>query len=102
MGKVKTSNKPKKSSTNILKGRPKLTKENPLDFLLNEDKVAQAFWECLKENDPEGAKEILECHLYAKTKSQLEEEPIQEQYLIKSKNPTLKTLAKRVHAGSVY
>lgn len=77
---------------------------NPTKDLLNERLIAQAIWECLKENDPEGVIEILEAHLSAKNKSQLAKEhdlPRTTLYhAFKSKNPTLHTLAKLVHALS--
>jgi probable addiction module antidote protein len=75
---------------------------NPEDDLLNEELIAKAVWECLKENDPEGVIEILEAHICAKNKSQLSREhdlPRTTLYhAFKSKNPTLHTLAKLVHA----
>lgn len=44
---------------------------NPTQDLLNEQLIAEAIWECLKDNDPDGVIEILEAHLAAKNKSQL-------------------------------
>ncbi|MBA3603782.1 MAG: hypothetical protein H0W50_09125 [Parachlamydiaceae bacterium] len=76
MDKVKTSAKQK----NYSKGTPKMLKlkENaglmeysPTKELLNEDLIARAIWECLKNNDPEGVTEIIEAHLYAKNKTLL-------------------------------
>ena len=72
------------------------------DFGLDEQLIAKAIWECLKENDPDGVIEILEAHLKVKNKSQLAKEhdlPRTTLYhAFKSKNPTLHTLAKLVHA----
>ena len=52
-----------------LKKRPR--EYNPMQDLLDEQLIAQAVWECLKENDPDGLIEILEAHLRAKNKSEL-------------------------------
>jgi hypothetical protein len=56
MGKVKTSHKRKKFSANTpnlrLKKGVKLAKHDPFKDLLDGKIIAQAFWECLKENDP--------------------------------------------------
>lgn len=75
---------------------------NPSKDLLDEQLIAKAIWECLKENDPDGVIEILEAHLRAKNKSQFAKEhnlPRTNLYhAFKSKNPTLHTLAKLVHA----
>ncbi len=75
---------------------------NPTKDLLNEELIAKAIWECLKDNDPDGVIEILEAHVSAKNKSQLAKEhdlPRTTLYhAFKSRNPTLHTLAKLVHA----
>jgi probable addiction module antidote protein len=75
---------------------------DPLKDLLDEQLIATAVWECLKDNDPDGVIEILEAHLRAKNKSKLAREhdlPRTTFYhAFKSKNPTLQTLAKLVHA----
>jgi hypothetical protein len=42
---------------------------NPTKDLLDEELIAQAIWECLKGNDPDGVIEILEAHISAKNKS---------------------------------
>lgn len=77
---------------------------HPTKDLLDEELIAQAIWDCLKENDPEGVIEILEAHLSAKNKSQLAKKHDLPRTTIyhafKSKNPTLHTLAKLVHATS--
>ena len=78
-------------------------KLDPMEDLLNEELVAQAIWECLRDNDPEGVIEILEIHLEAKNKSKISRNhnlPRTTYYhAIKSKNPTLSTLAKIIHAA---
>lgn len=75
---------------------------NPTKDLLNEQLIANAVWECLKDNDPNGVMEVLEAHLAAKNKSKLAKEHDLSRTTIyhafKSKNPTLHTLAKLVHA----
>lgn len=75
---------------------------NPSNDLLDEDLIAKAIWECLRENDPDGVIEILEAHLSAKNKSQLAKEHDLSRttmyHAFRSKNPTLHTLAKLVHA----
>jgi DNA-binding phage protein len=74
----------------------------PMKDLLDEKIIAKAIWECLKENNPDGVIEILEAHLYAKNKSKLAKEHNLPRTTIyhafRSKNPTLHTLAKLVHA----
>lgn len=76
---------------------------NPMKDLLDEELIAKAVWECLKENDPEGVIEILEAHISAKNKSQLAKEHDLSRttlyHVFRSKNPTLHTLAKLVHAA---
>lgn len=75
---------------------------NPMRDLLDETLIAQAVWECLKENDPDGVIEILEAHIKAKNKSQIAKAhdlPRATLYhAFKSKNPTLHTLAKLLNA----
>lgn len=87
-----------------LKKGVKLAKHDPFKTLLNEKVIAQAFWECLKENDPEGAMEIINAHMNALNKAVLAKKadiPRSTIYhSIKSKNPTLKTVAKLIHCSS--
>lgn len=86
----------------MTKPKKKAREYNPMKDLLDEQLIAKAFWECLKDNDSDGAIEILEAHLRAKNKSKLAREhelPRTTLYhVFKSKNPTLQTLAKLVHA----
>lgn len=105
MGKVKTFHKRKRFSANTsklrLKKGIKLAKHNPFKTLLNEKLIAQAFWECLKENDPEGAMEVISAHFQALNKVHLAKEAEMPRstlyHTMKSKNPTIKTVAKLVH-----
>lgn len=43
----------------------KVAIHDPFEDLLDEKLIAQAFWECLKNDDLEGAIEIINAHLYA-------------------------------------
>jgi DNA-binding phage protein len=108
MPKPKISRKQNASSRNIsnktkrLKTGLGVTAYNPTKALLDEDRIGRAIWECLKNEDTEGVIEIINIHLEAKNKMQLIEEtniPKTTFYhSLRSKNPTLKTLAKLVHA----
>ncbi len=108
MVKTKTLTKHKKSSGNIpklrLKKGIKLAKHDPFKDLLDEKIIAQAFWECLKENDPEGAMEVITAHLNALNKVHFAKEaqiPRSTLYhSLKSKNPTIKTVAKMIHCSA--
>ncbi len=68
--------------------------------------IGKAIMECLQKNDPEGVIEIIEIHLAAVNKVKAAKEaglPRSTLYnsLHKSKNPTIKTLAKLIHATTV-
>jgi probable addiction module antidote protein len=86
----------------MIKLKKKPREYDPMKDLLDDQLIAKAVWECLKDNDPDGVIEILEAHLRAKNKSKLAREhdlPRTTFYhAFKSKNPTLQTLAKLVHA----
>lgn len=108
MAKARTLLRRKKFSGNMpnklrLKKGVKLSKHDPFKTLLNEKLIAQAFWECLKENDPEGAMGIINAHLNALNKAQFAKEseiPRSTVYhSMKSKNPTLRTVAKLIHCS---
>lgn len=75
---------------------------NPTETLLDEDRIGRAIWECLKEGDSEGVIEIIQIHLEAVNKTQFAKQahlPKTTLYhSFRSKNPTIKTLAKLVHA----
>jgi len=104
MAKAKISIRRRKSakSGSMIKLKKRPREYDPMKDLLDEELIAKAVWECLKENDPDGVIEILEVHISAKNKSQLaKEHDISRTTLyhaFKSKNPTLHTLAKLVHA----
>jgi len=105
MDKIKTSTKQKKSLESThkfkLKKDSRLIPYSPLKQLLNEDFIALAIWECLKNNDPEGVVEIVESHLEAvniQKRSKEENLPRSTLYnALHKKNPTIKTLAKMIH-----
>jgi DNA-binding phage protein len=48
-----------------------LHKTNPLKDLTNPQKISMAVFECLLNNDPEGAMEMIEIYLEALNKSKL-------------------------------
>lgn len=106
MPKAKISREPSGSSKTIsnrkFKAGMKLKPYNPTKALLDEDRIGRAIWECLKNEDTEGVIEVISIHLEAKNKAQLIEQtniPKTTFYhTLRSKNPTLRTLAKLVHA----
>lgn len=63
---------------------------NPTAALADEDRIGRAIWECLKSGDPEGVIEVIQVHLEAAHKV--------DHLNLRSKNPTIKTLAKCVQA----
>lgn len=110
MGKIKTSAKRAACSISTQRNKPKpkiipglgVDSYDPTKALLNENRIGRAIWECLKNDDPEGVVEIIQIHLEAVNKTQLAKEahvPKTTLYhCFRSKNPTIKTLAKLVHA----
>lgn len=79
---------------------------HPINELADQDQTALAVFECLMNNDPDGAMEMIEMYLDAVSKADL----IRETNLPKStiysafkhRNPTLRTLAKimsSAHSG---
>jgi len=106
MRKAKTSNKrsgyiesgSEHSSVQLKKpARPYIPEEE----LLDETLIARGVWECLCANDPSGAMEIIETHLWAKDISKKSREKgvarTTVYHAFKSRNPTLSTLAKMLH-----
>jgi DNA-binding phage protein len=75
---------------------------NPTEALLDEERIGRAIWECLKNGDSEGIIEVIQIHLEACNKTQVAKEahlPKTTLYhSFRSKNPTIRTLAKLVHA----
>lgn len=83
-----------------LKANAGLVEYSPTEELLNEKFIAEAVWECLKNNDPEGVVEVIHAHLDAVNKvkaAKAQSLPRSSMYnAFKSKNPTVRTLAKMV------
>ena len=124
MDKPKTSQRPKVSSSRARKPKLKenhtnqktqeteyvlredanLKEYDPMKNLLDTKKMGAAIMECLLENDTEGVLEIIEGYLYAVNKTQFLKEakiPRSTAYnVFKRRNPTIKTLAKIMHAST--
>ena len=75
---------------------------NPTEELLDENLIAGAIWECLREGDSEGFVEIIGIYLSAVNKTRVAKEAAMARstvyHALKGGNPTVKTLAKLVHA----
>lgn len=101
------SNTPKKKQKVELKLEDfeGLVKESkPLEYLSNPENISKAFLECLLNNDPDGAMEMIEIHLEALNKAKLSRKTkLAKSTLyssLKHRNPTIKTLAKIMYASS--
>jgi DNA-binding phage protein len=81
-----------------------IKKSNPLKELTDPDQTAMAVFECLLNNDPEGAMEMIEIYLEALNKARLRKKtnlPKSTMYsALKHRNPTIKTLAKIMSASA--
>lgn len=109
MDKTKTSKRPEVSSQ-----KPKkelrlvdfegVKRTNPLKDLADPDLVAQAVFECLLNNDPEGAMEMIEIYLEALNKTKFRKKTRLAKSTmysaLKHRNPTMKTLAKIMYAST--
>ena len=95
-----TRNKEVKQKFKIKKGAP-ITEHNAVERLLDENYIAMAVWECLKNNDPEGVVEVIEAHLEVANKVKVAHEAGLSRatmyHAFKGKNPTLRTVAKLVN-----
>ncbi len=90
-----------------MKNKLRLKKNAPVkevsatERLLDERFIAQAIWECLKNNDPKGVIEIIEIHLEVVNKVKAAQATDLSRatmyHALKGKNPTIKTLAKLVN-----
>lgn len=91
---------PAKKSLKLKKG-VHLIEYSPTKELLDEEFIALAIWECLKNNDPEGVVEVIQAHLAAVNKARAAKQihlPRSSLYnALSGKNPTIKTLAKLVN-----
>jgi DNA-binding phage protein len=108
MGKIRISKKRQRSlarSTKLdLAKVPGLTRAQPLRELVDQKKAALAILECLQNNDPEGAMEMVVIYLDALNKAKLRNEtelPKSTMYsALKHGNPTIKTLAKIMYQST--
>jgi DNA-binding phage protein len=108
MGKIKISKKrrrsPERSGKLGLSKVQGLTRANPLKELIDPEKTGLAILECLQNNDPEGVMEMIAIYLDALNKAQLRQQnklPKSTMYsALKHRNPTIKTLAKIMHAST--
>lgn len=81
-----------------------LTRLYPLEELVDTQQTALAILECLQDNDPEGAMEMISIYLGALDKAKLREHsdlPKSTMYsALKHRNPTIKTLAKIMYSST--
>lgn len=81
-----------------------LREYDPIKNLLDINKMGAAIMQCFLENDTEGVLEIVENYLYAINKTQFLKDanvPRSTMYnFFKRRNPTIKTLAKIIHASA--
>lgn len=95
----------KKQATEFsIKKEANLQEYDPVKNLLDINKMGAAIMQCFIENDTEGVLEIIENYLYAINKTQFFKEanlPRSTVYnFFKRRNPTIKTLAKIMHASA--
>jgi len=108
MGKTKTSKKHQRYLENLAKldldQVQGLEKADPLKELIDPHLVADAFFECLLNNDPEGFMEVVETYLEALNKANLRRQTAMHKSTmysaLKHRNPTIKTLAKMMYQSS--
>lgn len=78
-----------------------ITRSNPYKELIDVKQTALSILECLQNNDPEGAMEMIAIYLEALNKAKLRKRtklPKSTMYsALKHKNPTIKTLAKMMY-----
>lgn len=94
---------PQKKTAKIdLKTTPGIRESNPREELLDEELIGKAVWECLKNGDSEGVIEVIQIYLEAVNKTQIAKKSSMARstmyHTLKTKNPTIKTLAKLIHA----
>jgi DNA-binding phage protein len=81
-----------------------LRRADPLKELTDPYQTAMALFECLQNNDPDGAMEMIEIYLEALNKAKLRKRtnlPKSTMYsALKHRNPTIKTLAKIMYAST--
>lgn len=104
MAKAMTSLKQKRSTRVIRKMNLASCHEwRPTAELLDSKRIGASIMECLIKNDPEGAMEIIEIYLETVNRVQIAKKSHMPRstlyYSLKNKNPTIKTLAKLIHAS---
>ena len=79
-----------------------IRESNPTEELLDDGLIGRAVWECLKEGDSEGVIEVISIYLEAVNKTEVAKRSSMARstmyHTLKGKNPTIKTLAKLIHA----
>ena len=106
MGKTKSSIEQEKSSPKRLKlkNRDRVRIHHPEKTFMNEKLVSEGILECLKENDTEALMEIIEGCLSVLNRAKFSREskvPRRTLYhALRRRNPTIKTLAKIMHASA--
>lgn len=108
MGKPKTSKKHQTYLESLskvdLNKVPGIRKAKPLKDLTDENQISLAVFECLLNNDPEGAMEMIQIYLEAMNKAKMRRKtklPKSTMYsALKHRNPTIKTLAKIMYAST--
>lgn len=94
----------KQEAEYVLRNDANLKEYDPMKNLLDTNKMGAAIMECLIENDTEGVLDIIEGYLYAVNKTQFLKEaeiPRSTAYnVFRRRNPTIKTLAKIMHASA--
>jgi len=108
MGKAKTSNNHQKHLENLAKldldKVQGLHKGEPIKDLVDDQQIFLAIFECLRNNDPEGAMEMIEIYLDAMNKTKMRRAsklPKSTMYsALKQRNPTIKTLAKIMYTST--
>jgi DNA-binding phage protein len=85
-----------------MKNNTGIRESNPREELLDQELMGRAIWECLKNGDSEGVIEVIQIYLEAANKTQVAKDSSIARstmyHTLKSKNPTVKTLAKLIHA----
>lgn len=88
----------------VLRESSDLEEYDPVTNLLDMNKMGAAIMQCFIEDDTEGVLEIIENYLYAQNKTQFLKNakvPRSTAYnFFRRRNPTIKTLAKILHASA--
>lgn len=96
--------KSKNDESIVLKEDANLKEYDPIKNLLDINRMGAAIMQCLIENDSDGALEVIESYLYALNKTEFLKKadiPRSTAYnFMKRRNPTIKTLAKIMHASA--